>query len=118
MHLLPFSSVQWETHAVPTVHFIKVVKMAGGKVSITRSVMPEAVALAAKLAPDAGAATASLQFEVNEKGSAVNIKVQKSSDDGWAHDAVEAVREWKFTPARKDGVPVSVASAMDFVRTR
>jgi TonB family protein len=65
---------------------------------------------------DAGSATATVQFEVNEKGSAVNVKVEKTSDEGWGRDVTEALREWKFTPARKDGAALAVSCTMDFVR--
>jgi len=71
---------------------------------------------APKIARDAASATATVQFEVNEKGAPVNIKVEKSSEDGWAHDVTDALREWKFTPARKGGAPIPVPCTMDFVR--
>jgi hypothetical protein len=54
--------------------------------------------------------------EVNEKGAAVNIKVEKASDDGWAHDVTDALREWKFTPGRKGGAPIAIPCTMDFAR--
>ena len=71
---------------------------------------------APQIARDAADATATVRFEVNEKGTATNFKVEKASDEGWARDVTEALREWKFTPARKDGAPFSVPGTMDFVR--
>jgi hypothetical protein len=41
---------------------------------------------------------------------------EKSSDEGWAHDATQALREWKFAPAQKDGTPLPVPCTIDFVR--
>lgn len=61
-------------------------------------------------------ATATIQFEVNEKGTAVNFKIEKSSDVGWARDVTEALHEWKFTPAQNNAGPLSVPCTMDFVR--
>jgi TonB family protein len=71
---------------------------------------------APRVARDADSATATLTFDVNEHGEAVNIKTGKSSDEGWARDAASALRDWKFTAAQKDGAPLSVPCTMDFVR--
>jgi TonB family protein len=68
------------------------------------------------LARGADSATVTLTFDVNEHGEAVNIKTEKSSDEGWARDAAAALRDWKFTPAQKDGASLSVPCTMDFVR--
>ena len=65
---------------------------------------------------DVADATATVRFEVNEKGTATNFRVEKASDEGWARDVTEALREWKFAPARKDGAPLPVPGTMDFVR--
>jgi TonB family protein len=69
-----------------------------------------------QVARDSGPATATVQFEVNEKGAAVNLKIEKSSDEGWARDATEALHEWKFTAGQKDGARLSIPGTMDFVR--
>ena len=61
-------------------------------------------------------ATATVQFEVNEKGAAANVRIEKSSDEGWARDVTEALQEWKFTPGQKDGARLSIPGTMDFVR--
>lgn len=46
---------------------------------------------------------------INEEGRAVKIAVTKSSDDGLAARAVEAVRKWEFKPATdKNGNAVAV----------
>jgi TonB family protein len=69
-----------------------------------------------QMARGAASATATVQFEVNEKGAPVNVKVEKASDEGWGHEVTEALREWKFAPARKDGAALPVSCTMDFVR--
>lgn len=65
---------------------------------------------------DAAPATATVAFDVDEKGEPVNLKVEKTSDEGWAREVAAAVREWKFRPAQKDGGPLSVPCRMEFVR--
>ncbi len=71
---------------------------------------------APQIAREVADATATVRLEVNEKGTATNFKVEKASDEGWARDVTEALREWKFTPARKNGAPLPVPCTMDFVR--
>lgn len=60
--------------------------------------------------------TATVALDVDEKGEPVNLKVEKTSDEGWAREVAAAVREWKFRPAQKDGGPLSVPCRMEFVR--
>jgi TonB family protein len=68
------------------------------------------------VADDANSATATVTFDVNEKGEPVNAKIEKSSDDEWGRAVTNALGKWRFTPASKDGVPVTVSCTMDFVR--
>ncbi len=54
-----------------------------------------------------------LQIVVDAKGNAVNPKVMKSLGLGLDEKAMEAVRQWKFTPGFKDGKPVAVAATVE-----
>ena len=54
-----------------------------------------------------------LAITVTSKGEVTQIRVVKSLGSGLDEKAVEAVRKWKFKPARKDGKPVSVSVAVD-----
>lgn len=45
---------------------------------------------------------------VGPDGCAHNIRVQRSLGKGLDEKAIEAVRQWKFRPATKNGVPVAV----------
>ncbi len=51
--------------------------------------------------------TVSLQLTVNTEGKPENITVVKSLGPGLDQKAIEAVRNWKFEPAMKDGKPVA-----------
>jgi hypothetical protein len=73
-------------------------------------------ATAPRVADDAGSANAMATFDLNEKGEAVDVHVDKASDDEWGRDVTKVLNRWRFTPASKDGVPISVSCNMDFVR--
>jgi protein TonB len=50
----------------------------------------------------------SLLLRINAKGDPQDIEVVRSLDPALDLKAIEAVRQWKFHPAEKDGKPVSV----------
>jgi TonB family protein len=53
-------------------------------------------------------------LDVDEQGLPVNIHVEKSSDAKWEEDVMAAAREWRFTPALKDGAAVVVPLTLEF----
>ncbi len=69
-----------------------------------------------RVADDAASATATATFDVNEKGEAAGVHIDKASDDGWGRDVIEALGKWRFAPASKDGGPVLGSCTMEFVR--
>jgi TonB family protein len=69
-----------------------------------------------RVADDAVNANATATFDVNEKGEAAGVHIDKASDDEWSRDVIEALGKWRFTPASKDGQPVSASCTMEFVR--
>jgi TonB family protein len=69
-----------------------------------------------RVAGDAVSATATLTFDIDEQGRPVNFQIAKASDQGWAGEVTSALRKWRFIPASKDGLPVSVSCTMEFVR--
>lgn len=79
-----------------------------------RPVIEEAVA--PPVGDRARSATASVKFDIDEKGQPAHVQIEKSSDQGWARDVAAALGHWRFTPASKKGSPVAVSCSMNFVR--
>ena len=50
---------------------------------------------------------------INTDGQAQEVRVTKSLDAGLDQKAVEAVRQWSFDPATKDGQPVAVKATIE-----
>ena len=50
-----------------------------------------------------------LEIVVRSDGSVGNIKVRRSLGGGLDQRAIDAVRQWRFNPARRHGTPVDVA---------
>jgi len=60
------------------------------------------------------AGTVLLYIEVEPDGTAgPNIRVMRSLDPGLDEQAIEAVRQWKFRPGQKDGMPVTVQATIE-----
>lgn len=57
--------------------------------------------------------TVTLTMVVTSKGDTALIRVSKSLGSGLDEKAIEAVRQWKFKPATKDGQPVSVQVSVE-----
>ena len=53
-----------------------------------------------------------LAVAINAAGTVDSIKVVQPLEPGLDQKAVEAVQQWRFTPATKDGQPVAVQSAV------
>lgn len=51
-----------------------------------------------------------LGMTIGEDGIPTNVHVVKSLRADYDESAIEAVRDWRFTPALKDGKPVAVES--------
>jgi protein TonB len=45
---------------------------------------------------------------IDEKGNVQEPKVEKATNDAFSQPAVDAVRKWKFKPAKRDGSAVSI----------
>jgi len=54
-----------------------------------------------------------LSLVVTPEGNTTDIKVTTSLGSGLDEKAIEAVRQWKFEPATKDGKPVAVKVAVE-----
>lgn len=58
-------------------------------------------------------ATASIAFEIDERGTPGNFQVMAASDPIWGNEAIAMLMAWRFEPGVKDGAPVSVPCTMD-----
>lgn len=45
---------------------------------------------------------------IDEKGDVQDVSLEKASDEAFIQPAIEAVKKWKFKPAKKDGVAVAI----------
>jgi periplasmic protein TonB len=69
-----------------------------------------------RVARDGAAATATLAFDIDERGIPVHARVEKASSEEWAKDALDAVAKWRFTPAMQEDRAIVVSCTMEFVR--
>ncbi|HZZ18066.1 MAG TPA: energy transducer TonB [Opitutaceae bacterium] len=58
-----------------------------------------------------------VKFTISEKGDVVNPVVASTTNRVLDAATVKAVRNWKFAPAMKDGVPVSVSAVQTVAYT-
>ncbi|MEO5960162.1 MAG: energy transducer TonB [Opitutaceae bacterium] len=45
---------------------------------------------------------------IDESGNVVDPQVEKSSNMAFEKPAVDALKKWKFKPAKQDGTPVAI----------
>lgn len=76
---------------------------------------PEAMEEGSVLVAIGRLATAKLNFYVDEHGMPVNFTVVSSSEPVWGSEATALVGRWRFTPAMKNGIAVSVPSTVELV---
>lgn len=85
-------------------------------------VQPEAKFQARPTIPKAlrdlgGRGEARISYVVNADGEVSDVQALSSTDPEWAAAAVAAVKQWQFTPARKDGAAVNVRRELPMVFT-
>lgn len=56
---------------------------------------------------DYSGARVDVQFIVDERGKPTNLTVKSATDDTLASAVMDAVKQWKFKPAERNGVPVA-----------
>jgi TonB family protein len=76
---------------------------------------PEAMEEGRLVAAMGRLATATLAFDIDEHGVPVHFQISHSSEKVWGPEASALVRAWRFAPATKLGIPVTVACTMQLV---
>ncbi len=61
---------------------------------------------------DGGEGSVILGFEVSPEGQVENITVRESNHPAFEEPAIAALKQWLFTPGRRDGQPVRVRLAL------
>lgn len=49
-----------------------------------------------------------VKCQIDTQGNVTGTEVEKSSNPAFEQPAVDAVKRWKFKPAKQDGVPVVI----------
>ena len=57
--------------------------------------------------PEYAGAVVQLEFVVDASGKPAEFSVKSASDDTLASAVVQAVKQWRFAPAEKNGLPVA-----------
>jgi TonB family protein len=57
--------------------------------------------------------TVGIQCTIGEDGKAEDFTITQSLDDGLDANAIEAIQQWRFQPATKDGEPVPVRANIE-----
>jgi TonB family protein len=60
-------------------------------------------------------ASATVSFDIDERGFPGNFQVLKASADVWGPEAVMLVQSWRFHPGMKTGQPISVPCTLSLV---
>ena len=92
----------------PTPHFDSVYKVGNG-VTAPKAIYAPDPSFSDQARADHFQGTCVLSLIVGPDGRPYNIKPERTLGEGLDQKAIEAVRRWKFEPARKDGKPVPVA---------
>ncbi len=70
-----------------------------------RTVPPE---YPAELRRDGVSGLVMVKCTIDEQGNVVDPQVEKSSNGAFEKPAVDALKKWKFKPAKQDGAPVAI----------
>lgn len=78
-------------------------------------VAPEAMEEGRVLVAIGRFATAELTFDIDEQGVPSNFRIPNASEPVWGSEATALVGQWRFMPATKNGVPVTITCTVDLV---
>jgi TonB family protein len=69
--------------------------------------VPVAVVSPTVIGSEYNGATLELEFVVTEQGKTANLSVKSAPDEALAAAFLDAVKQWKFKPAERNGSPVA-----------
>lgn len=98
-----------ETFGSGPVRCVFPAKAVDSAPQVTRVVSPVGV-----VASDKAAAWVKVTFFIDETGRPRMATVDSTDDALLAAAALRAIEQWRFTPARRDGVPVAVKATQQF----
>jgi TonB family protein len=70
------------------------------------------VVVAPTVGPEFNGTTVQLEFVVDEKGKPANLSVTSTTDGALATAVMDAVKQWRFKPAERNGAPVATKVAL------
>jgi periplasmic protein TonB len=62
--------------------------------------------------PEYNGATVQLEFTVDATGKTTDFSVKSKTDEALAVAVVDAVKQWRFAPAKSNGLPVATKVAL------
>ena len=62
--------------------------------------------------PEYAGALVQLEFVVDEQGKPADLAIKSTPDDRLASAVLDAVKQWRFKPAERDGIPVETKVAL------
>ena len=68
--------------------------------------VPTAV-VAPSVGPEFNGATVQVEFVVDEKGKPTDLNVKSNTDNALASAVMDAVKQWRFKPAERNGASVA-----------
>jgi periplasmic protein TonB len=74
--------------------------------------VPVAVVSPTVVGSEYNGTTVELEFVVDEQGKTANLSVKSAPDKALAAAVTDAVKQWKFKPAERNGVPVATKVAL------
>ena len=94
--ILPFAAAAKSPESTYIEHCLKSPEVPVPVAVVTPSVLPEYAG-----------STVEVEFTVDTSGKPIDLSVKSSPDTALSTAVVDAVKQWRFTPAQANGIPVA-----------